>query len=90
MHALATIAIIFAATVTTIASYELGHYTAARILCRLVRAFSFGLGHRLAARREKHGTLWRLALLPMGDYVALHTRAPPGPPNRQWQRAPAS
>jgi regulator of sigma E protease len=52
--------------------HELGHYLAARWRGVHVEAFSIGFGHPLATWKDRHGTIWKLAWIPLGGYVKLH------------------
>jgi regulator of sigma E protease len=56
--------------------HEFGHYLAARLCGVHVEAFSIGFGRALATWRDKRGTEWRLALLPLGGFVKLHGQEP--------------
>jgi len=49
--------------------HELGHYWAGRMCGVHAEAFSMGFGPTLASWRDKHGTVWRIAALPLGGYV---------------------
>ncbi|MDX2265707.1 MAG: RIP metalloprotease RseP [Hyphomicrobiales bacterium] len=49
--------------------HELGHFLAARWCGVEVETFSIGFGPQLAGFRDRQGTLWRLAALPLGGYV---------------------
>jgi regulator of sigma E protease len=49
--------------------HELGHYLMARRFGVRVEVFSFGMGPELFGRTDRHGTRWRLSLLPLGGYV---------------------
>ena len=49
--------------------HELGHYLAGRWCGVRAVAFSVGFGKELIGRTDKHGTRWRLSLLPLGGYV---------------------
>lgn len=49
--------------------HELGHYFAGRAFGVHAEAFSIGFGPTLASWRDKRGTLWRIAGLPLGGYV---------------------
>ena len=57
--------------------HELGHYLAARWRGVRVEAFSIGFGHALASWTDRHGTVWKLAWLPLGGYVKLHGQERP-------------
>ena len=52
--------------------HELGHYLVGRWCGVKIDAFSLGFGPELFARVDKHGTRWRLALLPLGGYVKFY------------------
>ena len=64
--------IIFAVAGLLLFVHELGHYIAARACGRLVRLVAIGFGPKLIERVDRRGTTWRLALVPIGGYVALH------------------
>jgi regulator of sigma E protease len=49
--------------------HEAGHFLAARLFGIKVEAFSIGFGPELAGFRDKHGTRWRLAAIPLGGFV---------------------
>ena len=49
--------------------HEFGHFLAARALGITVEAFSVGFGPEIAGFRDKSGTRWRLAWIPLGGYV---------------------
>lgn len=57
--------------------HELGHYLAARWRGVRVEAFSIGFGHAITSWTDKHGTVWKLAWLPLGGYVKLHGQERP-------------
>jgi regulator of sigma E protease len=52
--------------------HELGHYFVGRWCGVKVDVFSLGFGPELFSRIDKHGTRWRVALLPLGGYVKFH------------------
>src|ERR1700761_3487314 len=52
--------------------HELGHYLAARWRRVHVEVFSIGFGPAIATWRDRVGTVWKLAWLPLGGYVKLH------------------
>lgn len=52
--------------------HELGHYLAARSVGIRVEAFSIGFGRELFGWTDKHGTRWKIALIPMGGYVQMY------------------
>lgn len=49
--------------------HELGHFAAGRLFGVHVEAFSIGFGPTLFSWRDKRGTIWRIAGLPLGGYV---------------------
>jgi regulator of sigma E protease len=52
--------------------HELGHFLIGRWCGVRVDAFSLGFGPELFGFRDRHGTRWRLAALPLGGYVKFH------------------
>src|SRR3954462_10343856 len=57
--------------------HELGHYIAARWVGVHVEVFSIGFGPAIATWRDRVGTVWKLAWLPLGGYVKLHGQERP-------------
>ena len=56
----------------TIFIHELGHFIAARAVGVKVRTFCIGMGPRvIRLYRDKHGTDYIIALLPLGGYVEM-------------------
>ncbi len=49
--------------------HEFGHYIVGRWSGIKAEVFSVGFGPRLFSRRDRHGTLWQVAALPLGGYV---------------------
>jgi regulator of sigma E protease len=49
--------------------HELGHYYAGRMCGVHAEVFSFGFGPTLFAVKDRRGTIWRIAGLPLGGYV---------------------
>lgn len=49
--------------------HELGHFLVARWCNVKVDAFSVGFGKELLGRTDRHGTRWKLSLIPLGGYV---------------------
>ncbi len=49
--------------------HELGHFLAARALGITVETFSVGFGPEIAGFKDKRGTRWRVAWIPLGGYV---------------------
>lgn len=57
--------------------HELGHYLVARWCGVRVEAFSIGFGKELFGFRDKHGTRWKMCLIPLGGYVQMFGDADP-------------
>lgn len=57
--------------------HEFGHYLAARWRGVHVEVFSIGFGPAIATWRDRVGTVWKLAWLPLGGYVKLHGQERP-------------
>lgn len=51
--------------------HELGHYLAARACGVRVLRFSIGFGPALWERTARDGTVWAIALIPLGGYVRM-------------------
>ncbi len=49
--------------------HEWGHYLVARLCGVKVEVFSVGFGRELFGFTDRHGTRWRISLLPVGGYV---------------------
>ena len=49
--------------------HEFGHFSVARLVGVKVEVFSIGFGKTLAKWIDRHGTEWRISLLPLGGYV---------------------
>ncbi|WP_420414911.1 RIP metalloprotease RseP [Roseibium sp.] len=49
--------------------HELGHFAVARWCKVKVDAFSVGFGRELFGWYDKHGTRWKISLIPLGGYV---------------------
>lgn len=49
--------------------HELGHYLVGRWCGVRVKAFSIGFGREIAGWTDRHGTRWKVSLLPLGGYV---------------------
>lgn len=52
-----------------VAIHEYGHYIVGRWCGIKADVFSIGFGPQLFSRRDRHGTLWQVAALPLGGYV---------------------
>ena len=57
--------------------HEFGHYWVARRCGIRVMSFSIGFGHPLIKWKDKHGTQWQIAWLPLGGYVKMFGDADP-------------
>ena len=51
------------------AVHEYGHYLVGRLCGIKAEVFSLGFGPELLSYEDQHGTLWRIAVLPLGGYV---------------------
>ena len=49
--------------------HEYGHYIVGRWSGIRAEVFSLGFGPRLISRRDRRGTLWQVAAIPLGGYV---------------------
>jgi len=49
--------------------HELGHYLVGRWCGIKAEVFSIGFGPELIGRNDRHGTRWKLSLIPLGGYV---------------------
>jgi regulator of sigma E protease len=49
--------------------HEMGHFLVARLCGIRVAAFSIGFGRELVGFDDRHGTRWKLSLIPLGGYV---------------------
>lgn len=52
--------------------HEMGHFLMGRLFKVPIDAFSIGFGPELLHWTDRHGTRWRVALLPLGGYVKFH------------------
>jgi regulator of sigma E protease len=57
--------------------HELGHYLAARWRGIRVEVFSIGFGQALTSWTDRHGTVWKIAWIPLGGYVKMHGQERP-------------
>lgn len=51
--------------------HEFGHYIIARACGVKVEVFSIGFGKELFGFNDKHGTRWKISMLPFGGYVKM-------------------
>lgn len=49
--------------------HEMGHYLVARWNGIAIQTFSVGFGPELLGFNDRHGTRWRLSMIPLGGYV---------------------
>ncbi|NHK27710.1 RIP metalloprotease RseP [Parvularcula flava] len=67
--------------------HELGHFQTARWCGVKIDVFSIGFGKPLFSRKDKHGTEWRVAMLPLGGFVKFFGDAgPASDPSRKVQK----
>ncbi len=52
-----------------VAVHEFGHYIVGRWSGIHAEVFSLGFGPKLISRRDRHGTQWQIAAIPLGGYV---------------------
>ncbi|MDM7457929.1 MAG: RIP metalloprotease RseP [Paracoccus sp. (in: a-proteobacteria)] len=64
-----TLAAFVVALAVIVTVHEYGHYIAGRLSGIRAEVFSVGFGPRLAARRDRRGTVWQVAAIPLGGYV---------------------
>ncbi len=57
--------------------HEFGHYWVARRCGIRVMSFSIGFGKPIFSWKDKHGTQWQVAWLPLGGYVKMFGDADP-------------
>lgn len=74
--------------------HELGHYWVGRLCGIGATTFSVGFGPEIIGFNDKHGTRWRLSLIPLGGYVkfvgdmnAASTTSPEYDPNAELSQA---
>ncbi|MDP5307788.1 RIP metalloprotease RseP [Paracoccus spongiarum] len=66
LYTLAAFVVALAVIVTV---HEYGHYIIGRLSGIRAEVFSVGFGPQLVARRDRRGTLWQVAAIPLGGYV---------------------
>ena len=52
--------------------HEMGHYLAGRWSGIRILAFSIGFGPELVGWTDKHGTRWKISIIPLGGYVRFY------------------
>lgn len=67
--ALWTLAAFLVALAVIVTVHEFGHYYIGRLSGIRAEVFSVGFGPRIAARRDRRGTVWQVAAIPLGGYV---------------------
>ncbi|MCR4917460.1 MAG: M50 family metallopeptidase [Alphaproteobacteria bacterium] len=72
MHTITTIVALLIVLGIVIFIHELGHFLAARWAKVRVDTFSIGFGPGIIKWHDKHGTLWKIACLPLGGYVSIY------------------
>ena len=65
--------------------HEYGHYIVGRWSGIRAEVFSLGFGPRVAAWRDRRGTVWQIAAIPLGGYIRMIGMYPP----HKGERAPA-
>ncbi len=66
-----TIAAFLVAIAVLVVIHEFGHYWVARRCGVRVLRFSLGFGKPIWSRKDRHGTEWALAPIPLGGYVSM-------------------
>lgn len=64
-----TVAAFIVALSIIVGVHEYGHYIVARWSGIRAEVFSLGFGPRLVAWRDRRGTVWQIAAIPLGGYV---------------------
>lgn len=64
-----TLAAFVVALAVIVSVHEFGHYYIGRLSGIRAEVFSVGFGPRLISRRDRRGTLWQVAAVPLGGYV---------------------
>lgn len=64
-----TLAAFVIALAIIVTVHEYGHYIVGRWSGIRAEVFSVGFGPRLIARRDRRGTVWQIAAIPLGGYV---------------------
>ncbi len=49
--------------------HEMGHYLVARWNGVAIQTFSIGFGREILGHTDRHGTRWRISMIPLGGYV---------------------
>ena len=72
MHFISTVIALLIVLGVVVFVHELGHFLAARWAGVRVNTFSIGFGPAIAKWRDKHGTQWQIACIPLGGYVSIY------------------
>lgn len=64
-----TLAAFIVALGVIVTVHEFGHYYIGRLSGIRAEVFSVGFGPKIVARRDRRGTIWQLAAIPLGGYV---------------------
>ncbi len=72
MHIILTIIALLIVLGVVVFIHELGHFLAARWAGVRVDTFSIGFGPALIKWHDRHGTMWKIAALPLGGYVSIY------------------
>ena len=72
MHIIWTIVALLIVLGVVVFIHELGHFLAARWAGVRVDTFSIGFGPAIVKWRDKHGTQWQLACIPLGGFVSIY------------------
>lgn len=59
----------FAVLTVIVFVHEMGHYLVARWNGVAIQTFSIGFGREIFGWDDRHGTRWRLSMIPLGGYV---------------------
>ncbi len=51
--------------------HEMGHYLVARWCGVRIDSFSIGFGKEIWGRTDRHGTRWKVSIIPLGGYVKM-------------------
>lgn len=64
-----TLAAFVVALAIIVTVHEFGHYYIGKLSGIRAEVFSVGFGPRLVSRRDRQGTVWQVAAIPLGGYV---------------------
>jgi len=91
-HALTILAMVggfFALIGPLVFLHELGHYGVGRLFGVKVDAFSIGMGRELFGWNDRHGTRWKVSVLPIGGFVKFAgDLGPAGEADPTWLSLP--